>query len=301
MALGRYLNPKFDITFKRVFGTEKNKKLLIGFLNEVLKDQIKTKIKDVTFIPPSLDPELISRKQSVVDVLCKDDRGVKYIIEMQFSPGRGFEKRAQFYAAKAYIEQMQAGDKKYVNLKEVIFIAIADYNIFPKKKHFKSEHVILDRKSHEQDLNMFSFTFINLPKFAKEKLPANKSTKEILKSLTLEEKWYYCLYKAEDTQESDLEDLQGDELIIKEMYHELDKFGWSEEELATYDTQMKRRLDEEAIEELMIEDAEQRGMEKGKLERNIEIARYLLVEGIALDFIVKATGLTEEEIKKLQA
>ena len=64
MALGRYLNPKFDITFKRVFGTEKNKNLLIGFLNQVLKDQIKTTIKSVTFIPPSLDPELISRKQT---------------------------------------------------------------------------------------------------------------------------------------------------------------------------------------------------------------------------------------------
>lgn len=303
----RYLDPKLDITFKRIFGTEKNKNLLINFLNQVLRNQIKNPIEIVTFLQTAQGAELISKKQSVVDVLCVDSQGVKYIIEMQVAPGNGFEKRAQFYAAKAYIEQMQAGDKQYHNLKEVIFIAIVEYDIFPKKKNYKSEHVILDRETLEQDLNMFSFTFINLRKFARDKLPKDLTEKQILAKLSLEEKWYYFLCKAENTQESDLEELKGDSEVIKQAYIELDKFAWTEAELASYDAELKRKLDNEAVEALMIETAEQRGLEKGiekgKIEgamtRNMEIARNLLIEKMEIKSIVKITGLSEEEIRKL--
>ena len=162
------------------------------------------------------DPEIASKKQSSVDVLCKDQKGIQYIIEMQMTQGSGFEERAQYYAAKAYVSQMRACDKRYANLKEVIFIALANYNIFPRKSGYKSEHVILDKKTLENDLKMFSFTFINLPKCVK--------TVKNVKDLSLEEKWYYFLYNAEMTEDSDLDDLVGDDIIIREAFNELERF-----------------------------------------------------------------------------
>ncbi|MFP3031082.1 MAG: PD-(D/E)XK nuclease family transposase, partial [Wolbachia sp.] len=74
---------------------------------------------------------------------------------------QGFEKRAQYYAAKAYSRQADKGDQ-YHNLKEIIFIAIADCILFPNKSEYKSDHVMLDKDSYEHDLKDFYFTFIEL-------------------------------------------------------------------------------------------------------------------------------------------
>lgn len=287
----KYLNPQYDISFKRIFGTEKNKELLLNFLNVVLKNQINFPIIEVVFLKTVQDPEIASKKQSIVDVLCKDTTGVQYIIEMQMTKGSGFEERAQYYAAKAYVNQMLAGDRQYANLKEVIFIAIANYNIFPHKKNYKSEHVILDRATLENDLNMFSFTFINLPKFAK--------IKKKLKDLTLEEKWYYFLKNAQKTNDSELDELVGKDIIIKQAYRELDRFGWSEEELATYDREIKRQLDEEAIEEQIRIDAKAEGKAEGKIEEKMEVVKKMSAEGLDINIIAKVTDLTVEEIKVL--
>jgi predicted transposase/invertase (TIGR01784 family) len=87
---------------------------------------------------------------------------------MQMDHSKEFQKRAQHYAARIYSEQAKVGSK-YHNLKEVIFIAIADYVIFPKKSHYKSDHIILDKTTHEHDLKDLYFTFIELPKFKKSK------------------------------------------------------------------------------------------------------------------------------------
>ncbi len=113
------------------------------------------------------DTETAAHKTSIVDILCKDDKNNTYIVEMQVAKEKGFEKRAQYYASKAYISQAHVGGE-FHHLKEVIFLAIADFVMFPQKKDYKSDHVILDKKSLENDLKDFSFTFLELPKFHKE-------------------------------------------------------------------------------------------------------------------------------------
>lgn len=82
---------------------------------------------------------------------------------MQVGLEKGFAKRAQYYAAKAYSNQMLKKGK-YHHLKEVVFLAISNFGMFPEKKHYKSDHVILDNVTHENDLKNFSFSFIELPK-----------------------------------------------------------------------------------------------------------------------------------------
>lgn len=91
-------------------------------------------------------PEIAAKKQRILDVLCTDQNGVQYIIEMQVAKTTGFEKRAQYYAAKAYARQLLPGEE-YDQLKEVIFIAITDYVVFPEKAAIKSDHLILDKQT----------------------------------------------------------------------------------------------------------------------------------------------------------
>ena len=173
MALSKFLDPKNDIAFKRVFGSENHKDILIHFINDILELKDSEQIESVEFLSPIQDPEIAYKKQSIIDVLCRDKNGVQIIVEMQVAPTKGFEKRAQYYAAKAYSRQLNSGsgeDGRYKHLKEVIFIAIADCIIFKNKTEYKSDHVILDKNSYEHDLQDFSFTFIELPKFKKDKI-----------------------------------------------------------------------------------------------------------------------------------
>ncbi len=168
MALSKFLNPKLDLTFKKVFGTEKNKNILIHFLNDILGFTEINTIQEVEFLSTIMDPEIASDKQSIVDVLCRDSSGARYVIEMQLTRDKGFEKRAQLYAAKAYSRQADKSGK-YIDLKKDFFIAISNCNLFPDKLDYISSHTIRDEKTNEHDLKDFQFVFIELPKFPKNK------------------------------------------------------------------------------------------------------------------------------------
>ncbi|MDJ1305542.1 MAG: Rpn family recombination-promoting nuclease/putative transposase [Candidatus Midichloria sp.] len=111
MSITRYLDPRNDLAFKKIFGVEKNKHVLMDFLNDVLYRGGKDLITEVLFLNPTQNPEVASYKESIEDVLCTDQHGMQYIVEMQVAKVRGFEKRAQYYAAKAYINQMREGER----------------------------------------------------------------------------------------------------------------------------------------------------------------------------------------------
>ncbi len=287
------------IAFKRIFGTEKNKDILIHFLNDILGFTGLAAIHDVEFLSTILDPEIAAKKQSIVDVLCKDSQGSRYIIEVQFTKTKGFEKRAQYYAAKAYSSQADQGDN-YHNLKEIIFIAVADCIIFPDKAEYKSNHVILDQNSFKHDLKDFYFVFIELPKFTKTK-------EDQLENIV--EKWCYFFRYAGETREEDLDKIVGSDVIIKRAYEEMNKFNWSEEELLAYEQRKKRIMDEIAAFAEKFDEGlrlgHERGIlighEKGRKEREIEVAKNLLKAGISIDIISQTTGLPPDEIKQLQA
>ena len=200
----KFLDPKNDFAFRKIFGSEKNKDILIHFLNDVLTFKERAPIKDVTFLKTIQDPETAAQKTSIVDVLCTDEKGNRYIVEMQVAEEKGFIKRAQYYASKAYVSQaVKRG--KYHDLKEIIFLAIADFIMFPNKKQWKSEHVILDKDSYEHDLKDFSFTFLELPKFPHK----------IEQLSTLEEKWMYFFKYAHKTSPDELKKLVYHAPIIK--------------------------------------------------------------------------------------
>lgn len=280
MPLSKFLDPRNDYSFKKIFGTEKNKDIIIHFINDILGFKGEQRIESVEFLKTFQDPDVASRKQSIVDLLCKDQKGRMLVVEMQIARTKGFAKRAQYYAAKAYISQMKRGEA-YEDLKEVIFIAITDFVMFEGKEDYKSDHVILDKKTSEQDLKDFSFTFLELPKF-------NKSKDELE---NLVEKWTYFFKHADETKEEDLEAIIGQDFILQRAYDELNRFGWSEEELLTYEQNEKRIQDNKAALDYQLE--------KGRQEERLLIARNLLTQGLSRDQVCQVTGLTPPELKTL--
>ena len=291
--LSKFLDPRNDIAFKKIFGTEKNKDILIHFLNDMLTFKEKAPITDVTFLKTVQDPDIAIQKTSIVDVLCKDSQGNQYIVEIQVAKEKGFEKRAQYYAAKAYSSQARVGGA-YADLKEIIFLAISNFIMFPNKDAYKSDHIILDRETQENDLKDFSFTFLELPKF-------RKGSNELE---TIIEKWMYFFNHAEDTAEEDLEKIIGSDQIMERAYDELNRFSWNEEELLTYDqaekyestyiASMAQKYDEG------MEKGEQIGMEKGREKERMEMARAMLQQKASLEFIQTVTQLPIKTIQELQ-
>ncbi|BDU60561.1 hypothetical protein FLA4_09710 [Candidatus Rickettsia kotlanii] len=127
---------------------------------------------------------------------------------MQVSKHPGFEKRAQFYTAKAYSKQIikeDADHKKiavYTKLRGVICLAIADFILWPDKKDWRSDHRLLDTKTYENDLQDFYFIFLELEKFNKE-------------LENLQEKWAYFFKHAHESTLEAMENLIGHDFIIK--------------------------------------------------------------------------------------
>lgn len=299
--LGKFLDPKNDVAFKKIFGTEKNQDILIHFLNDMLVFKAGKPITKVTFLKTVQDPEIAAKKTSMVDIMCSDEFSNQYIVEMQVADGKDFIKRAQYYAAKAYISQLKIGEH-YNNLKEIIFLAITNFAMFPEKKEFKSDHVILDKVTNDHDLRDFSFTFLELTKFNKDKHELK----------TIIDKWSYFFKNAKETSEKDLSAVIGQDSIIQRAYEELNQFSWSEEELRSYEAVIKRERDHRAILDKQYDDGLAKGRNEGLIQgRNeglvqgrvegeikvkVETAKMMLQEGLSINLIKKLTGLSINEI-----
>ena len=309
MFATKFLDPTNDVAFKKIFGVEKNKAILIDFLNDVLHRDGKNLIEDVKLLKNHLMPEISVYKSSIIDVLCTDQNGVRYVVEMQVARNGGFEKRAQYYAAKVYIDQIDKGGE-YSNLKEVIFLAITEYVMFPDKPDYLSEHVTLDKKTGEHDLKDFSYTFIELPKF----------TKELSELETGIERWCYFFKHASIPEDVNKMLEHTKDLVIENAYHALEAHNWTKNELMYYNEIAKKKMDIAARESYVKNEAraearaealaegkaegraegKAEGIEEGARLARIEMAKTLLKFGFDNQQILNMTGLSKEELASLQ-
>ncbi|WP_448128545.1 Rpn family recombination-promoting nuclease/putative transposase [Wolbachia pipientis] len=213
----------------------------------------------------------------------------------QLARDKGFEKRAQLYAAKAY--SRQSGN--YIDFKTVFFIAISNSTLFPSDVYYISTHNIRDIKTNGHYLKDFQFVFIELPKFTKSKVEQLETTVE---------RWCFFFKYAEETTDEDLRKIAEKSPIIKLAYDELDKFHWNEKDLVAYEERVMDLQKEAAILEQKLDDAKQEGRqegiqighEKGKIEGKIEVAKNSLKAGVSIDVIAQITGLSHSEILQLK-
>src|SRR5512140_299558 len=125
-----FADPKTDFAFKRIFGSEDHKDVLVAFLNNMLDLDEPHRIVRVELLPPEQRPPVTELKLSIVDVKCTDTHGVTYVVEMQVLQVEGFEKRVVYNVAKAYVHQIARGDG-YPNLNDVVGITICDFVLWP--------------------------------------------------------------------------------------------------------------------------------------------------------------------------
>ncbi len=289
IMLSKFLDPKNDYAFKQIFGTEKNQDILMHFINDIMCFKGVEQVVSVEFLKTSQDPEIAYQKQSIIDVLCNDETGRQFIIEMQVARTLGFEKRAQYYASKAYSRQLVSGDD-YTELKEIIFIAITDFVMFTDKVSGHSTHVILDQDTYAHHLKDFSFTFLELPKY-------NKTIDELD---NLIEKWAYFFKHAEETSEADLARIVGSDQVIYRAYEALNRFSWTEIELNTYEQEEKRERDAQSILMNAKVESKAEGKAEGKAETSYEIARKLVLRGTQIKEAAEIAELTPEQIYQLR-
>jgi len=257
-------------------------------------------IEEVTFLKTNQDPEIASQRASLVDILCQDTEGNRFIVEMQVAHEPGFVERAQYYAARAYIDQRTRGSD-YHDLKQVTFLAITDFVLFGQKEGYLSHHHIMDTQTFERALKDFSFSFLQLPKFTK--------TVDQLKTMT--EKWAYFFKHAAETKEEDLDLIAGEAHIMIRAYEELNRYKWSPEELRTYDSVDMKKWSNKAVLEGALERGRTQGLVEGRTqgiaegravgraEAMREAAQNLLKQGYSDQQIQAATGLSSQEIKQL--
>lgn len=285
--LAKYPDPKNDFAFKKIFGTEKNKDILIHFLNDMITFKEKSPIVSVKFLKTIQDPDIAVMKTSLVDILCMDEKGNCYIVEMLVAKEKGFEKKAHYYAFKAYTSQATEGG--YQDLKGIIYFAIADFVMFPQKTAYKSDHVILDKESLENDLKDFSFTFLELPKF----------TKNIDHLSNMTEKWTYFFKHAESASEEEISKLIGNDEIIERAYEELNRIAWNDVELLTYNQAEKYEGTYRASMAQKYDEGKVEGKVEGKIEEKMSIACKMIENKFDLSMISLMTGLSLEQIKNI--
>ena len=291
--MDRLLDPKVHWAFKQVFGQEKNKEILISFLNDIIDDDVLhgDLITNVTFLKVELDTEIIVLRQSIVDVLCKTQDGTHFIVEMQKASDSGFIQRALEYASHVYLSQ-RTKDKKtkndrvgYKKMRPVIFLAIMEETLFPKKEAYLSHHQIRDILTGEHDIKQMSFSFLELSKF-------HKKFEELETNI---EKWAYYFKHAAHIEPERLEKILQEKTILGEAYKVLERSAYSPEQLLEYD---RYALKEEEI-QTRIEDAEKKIREEALAEKK-ESAKKMLIDGLSSEVVSRYTGLSIEEVEKLR-
>ncbi|MEO5340578.1 MAG: Rpn family recombination-promoting nuclease/putative transposase [Magnetococcus sp. MYC-9] len=162
----KFIDPRIDFAFKKIFGSESAKELLVSFLESLLKLEGNRRIAELTLLDPFLAPKIREMKYSILDVKCRDHRGVSYIVEMQVQKVAAFLKRIQYNAASAYAHQIERGED-YPKLNQVIAITITDFVLFSGFDHCVSRHELRETITGQPCLQEILFFFVELPKFLK--------------------------------------------------------------------------------------------------------------------------------------
>ena len=185
-----FADPKTDFAFKRIFGSEEHKDVLVAFLNNMLDLDEPHRIVTVELLPPEQRPPVAELKLSIVDVKCTDAHGVTYVVEMQVLQVEGFEKRVVYNIAKAYVNQIGRGGG-YPNLNDVVGITICDFELWPDTEGCRvpmlSRWRMTEQQTGAKELDQIQLVFLELPKYEANRPPE-----------TMVEKWAYFFREADN-------------------------------------------------------------------------------------------------------
>jgi predicted transposase/invertase (TIGR01784 family) len=280
MIAEKYINPFTDFGFKKIFGEEANKDLLIDFLNELLSD--KGKIIDLTYLKSEHLGTTELDRRAIFDLYCENEKGEKFIVEMQRAKQDYFKDRSLYYATFPIQEQARKGSDWNYHLNAIFSIAITDF-IFDDSEANKTKLLhdvrLIEKETQKVFYDKLRFIYLEIKKF-------DKSLEDIE---THFEKWLYVLKNLVKINEIPSK-LQ--ERVFKKLFQIAEIAQFDEKQLQSYRDSEKNYLDFTASLETSYKD--------GRKEEKIEIARNMIKDNEPNEKIAKSTGLTHEQINKLR-
>ena len=287
----RYISPFTDFGFKKLFGEEPNKELLLDFLNELLRAE-KGTIKDLTYKKCERLDDCPDGRKVCFDLFCETDTGEKFIVEMQNTWQRYFKDRVLFYATYPIRDQFKesdmGGDWDYY-LKPVYVVSVVNFVLDREKMEsgtppglsFRRDAMLMDKATYEIFYDKLTLIFLQMPLF-------NKTVDELE---TRFDKWLYVL--------KNLHRLDRVPEILRERIFE--KFfaiaeiaRLTEDERVQYESNLKNTLDYYSG----LSSYRYLGKEEGRVEREIEIAKNMLSIGLDIETIAKVTGISVDGISR---
>jgi predicted transposase/invertase (TIGR01784 family) len=273
---GKYINPLTDFGFKKLFGTEPNKDLLIDFLNQILPER--HQIKDLNYSRNEQLGQAELDRKAIFDLYCIGQSGERFIVEVQKAKQNYFKDRSIYYSSFPIQEQAKKGDWDFKQ-DPVYTVGILDFIFDDHKNEDELLHLIeLKNQRCEVFYDKLKFIYIELPKF--------KKTQEELEDHF--EKWLYVFRHLSELQDRPQ---QLQDRIFQKLFDTAEIAKFTAEERVAYEESLKYYRD--------IKNVVDTSREEGKEERTLEIARELKKNGIPIDMIVKSTGLNKEEIEEL--
>lgn len=298
----KYINLFTDFGFKKLFGEEPNKDLLLSFLNVLLGD--KEQISDLSYLKNERLGKNQGERKAVYDLYCTNERGEKLIVEIQRVKQEFFKDRSVYYSTFAIQEQAKRGKDWTYTLKGVYTIAVMDF-AFDQHDKEKFEHRVklIDEDTCKVFYDKLSFIYLEIPKF-------NKEIHELKNDY---EKWLYAFRNLHRLKEMPKELEEG---IFKKLFELAEIAKMDKKERSIYEESLKDYWDlkgaletsfkegkEEGIQEGIqkgIKEGIQEGIKEGKEDRNIEIAKMMLDAQESMDKIIKYTGLTKMMVEDLK-
>lgn len=283
----RYVNFYTDFAFKKLFGTDVNKDLLISFLNSLL--QGREEINDITYLNTEHLGTQEYDRRAVFDVYCKNSQGEYFLVEMQKGEQQFFKDRSIYYSTFAIREQAPRGEWDY-GLKGIYTIGILNFCFDHTNNSYYHEVKLLDTKTKEVFYDKLTFIYLEMPKFTK--------TEEELD--TLFDKWMYAIRNLASLMERPRA-LQ--EKVFSHLFEVAEIASFDRKERYEYEESLKVYRDWYSVmktaEEKGLAKGLEKGLEKGLKQGLLSTARNLKQMGLSDDDIIKATGLTEEEVRQL--
>lgn len=291
----RYLDPKADLTFKKIFGEHKD--LLMSLLNALLPLEKDRQVESLEYLPAELVPDLPLGKNSIVDVRCKDKKGRQFIVEMQMIWTPAFQQRVLFNASKAFVRQLKR-NRKYELLQPVYSLNLVNesfMNDYPDE--FIHNYNIVHELHSDKIIDGLHLTFVELPKFKPHSIAERKMAVLWLRFLT---------EINEDTTIVPEELLDNPE--TSKALKEVEESAYTEQEIDAYED----FWDKLGAERLLLVDSNNISLEKGlalgreegraeglaqgRADSLAEVARAMLAKGMDAATIFELTGLKDTDI-----
>jgi len=275
----KYFNPYTDFGFKKLFGEEGSKDLLMDFLNQLLP--IHHQIQQLTFKNPENLADTIAERKAIFDIYCESKTGDKFIVEMQKAKIKHFKDRALFYSTFPIREQSEKGDWNFFLL-PVYFIAILDFEYDENTTSKFRRDVCLKDQDGDIFFDKLNFKFLQMPLF-------NKQENELI---THFDKWLYFLKNLESFNHIPA---ILNEPIFQKGFEIAEISHLNVEQYEQYKKSLVQYLEVKNVFDTAFEEGEKAGIEKG-IEK---VAKALKEQNIAIEIIAESTGLSQEAIQRI--